>query len=1132
MDFPQLFPIFPHASRLSIPVLTYAPTRYAPPKGSSMPLKASPLLALLLLGACLSLNATGTEKMKATPSMQITHMQCEGLTNPLGVDLISPRLSWILESDRKGQSQTAYQILVAGSPDLLAKDESDRWNTGKVPSGQSINICYGGAALESGKAYFWKVRVWDKKGKPSDWSPVGTWSMGILNQGEWKGKWIGHDEIDKTYYLTNAAWIWFPEGDETLKFPFCTRYFRCTFDVSAGRNIKNAILHVTADDSAEFYLNGNLISSTKTHTKLSETEVGNLLRDGRNLIAVVARNADVGIGLNPAGVVGALEVQFSDGSSMRVSTDSTWKSIETAAAGWETLVYDDSQWKPVRVLGQVGMKPWGPKHGREDRLLPARWLRKEFILEKQVKRATVYMSGLGLSELYINGSKIGDHVLSPALSEYPKRVFYVTHDVTHSLDTGANALGVILGNGRYFAPRRLEPTPTQTYGYPKLLLQLHIEYSDGTVSDVVSDESWRLTTDGPITANNEYDGEEYDATREFGPWSEPGFNDGRWQTPEVVAAPGGALRAQMINPIRVVATITPVKVSELRPGVFVYDMGQNLVGWCRLHANGPGGTRISLRHAETLRSDGGLFLDNIRTAKANDIFTLKGGGEEVYEPRFTYHGFRYVELTGYPGRPDLSTLVGCVVNDDVKPAGEFSTSHPVINAVYKNIVWGVQGNYRSIPTDCPQRDERQGWLGDRSAESRGETFLFDVSRLYAKWVQDIADGQAENGSVSDVCPTYWPLFNDNVTWPSSTVIIPNALFEQYADTALIRDHYQSMVKWIDHMRGYIKEGVLEKDTYGDWCVPPENLELILTQDPLRKTAGGILSTTYFFYDLQLMARYATIIGKKSEAERFSTLARELKDGLNRRYYNDALGYYDNGSQTSCVLPLAFGMVPENARAKVFGHLIHKITEETNSHIGTGLVGGQWLSRVLADNGRADLAYTFATNTTYPSWGYMVEKGATTIWELWNGDKADPSMNSGNHVMLVGDLVIWFYEYLAGIKSDPNEPGFKHIVMRPTPVGDLHAVRATHNSPYGLIESSWQRNAQKFTWDVRVPVNSTATVYVPARKAGDVTEGGRPIRSAPGVKFIKMEGSSAQMEIESGVFHFQSTLPQEISVKTR
>jgi alpha-L-rhamnosidase len=1090
-----------------------------------MPPKAYPMLALLLLGACSSLNATGTESMKPTSHMRVTHLQCEGLTDPLGVDLTAPRLSWILESDQRGQSQSAYQILVAASPKQLAKDESDIWNSGKVPSSQSIHVPYAGGALASGKAYFWKVRAWDKEGKPSAWSPVAMWSMGVLNQTEWKGKWIGLDEVDKTYHLTDASWIWFPEGDATLMLPFCTRYFRGTFDIPAGRTIKSAMLHVTADDSAEFYVNGNLVCSSKTHTKLSEVEVRNFLHSGKNLIAVVARNADVGIGLNPAGVVGALEVQFSDESSMHVPTDSTWKSIETAAAGWETPAFDDTHWKKVRVLGPVGMKPWGPKHGREDRRLPARWLRKEFVLDKPVARATVHLSGLGLSELYINGKKIGDHVLSPALSEYPTRVFYVTYDVSPSLGAGANVLGVILGNGRYFAPRRLEPTTTQTYGYPKLMLQLHIEYADGTAGDVVSDESWKLNTDGPITANNEYDGEEYDAIKELGRWSEPGFNDGPWHPAKVVAAPGGALRAQMINPIRVVATLTPAKVTELRPGVFIYDMGQNMVGWCRLRVNGPRGTHVSLRHAETLLPDGDLFLDNIRSAKANDIYTLKGGGEEVYEPRFTYHGFRYVELTGYPGRPDLSTLVGCVVNDDVKSAGEFSCSHPVINTVYKSIVWGVQGNYRSIPTDCPQRDERQGWLGDRSAESRGETFLFDVSLLYAKWVQDMADGQASNGSVSDVCPTYWPLFNDNVTWPSSTVIIPNALFEQYADTALVKDHYPSMVKWIDHMSGYIKDGVLEKDTYGDWCVPPEELEFIHSKDPLRKTIGGILSTTYFYYDLQLMARYAVIVGKKADADRFSALARDLKDGLNRHYYNDSLGYYDNGSQTSCVLPLAFGMVPENAMSKVFGRLVHKITEETNYHIGTGLVGGQWLNRVLADNGRPDLAYKFATNTSYPSWGYMMEKGATTIWELWNGDKADPSMNSGNHVMLVGDLVIWLYEYLAGIKSDPQQPGFKHIVMRPTPVGDLRSVRATHMSPYGLVESSWQCKEKKFTWDVRVPVNSIATVYVPAMKPGDITEGGRPIRKVSGVKFIGMEGSYAVLEVGSGAFQFQSVLPK-------
>jgi alpha-L-rhamnosidase len=945
--------------------------------------------------------------------------------------------------------------------------------------------------------------------------------MGLLGDGEWKGKWIGMDGTDESHHLLKAHWIWYPGGDPSKSAPVGVRYFRRVFEVPQALTVRNAYLHVTADNQGTFALNGETVCTTQNLQDLTEVEVTRSLRPGKNILSVAVRNT--GDGPNPAGLVGILEIRFADGTSLLVRTDETWKTADTETAGWQTAGFEERAWVEVQVVGPIGIQPWGEKSTNTDRRLPARWLRKEFELDKPVRRATVYISGLGLSELEINGIKISDHVLSPALSEYPKRVYYVTHDVTSALASGKNALGVILGNGRFYAPRLGSPTVTQTYGYPKLLLQLVVEFKDGTVREIVSDESWTLSIDGPIVANNEYDGEEYDARKEFPGWSAPGFDDRNWKKVLAVSAPGGVLSAQMIKPIRVVNRVHPLSVTEKRPGVFIVDMGQNLVGWCRLRVRGARGTQVSLRHAETLKPDGELYMDNLRGAKVLDIYTLKGEGEEIFEPRFVYHGFRFAEVTGYPGKLDPAAIEGCVVNDDVESAGEFVCSHPVINRTYKSVMWGVQGNYRSILTDCPQRDERQGWLGDRAEESRGESFIFDVSTLHAKWVRDMADAQEFNGSISDVCPSYWPLYNDNVTWPSSAVIIPGMLFEQYADTALIQSHYPTMVRWIDHMSGYIKDGIIEKDNYGDWCVPPESPQMIHSQDPMRKTAPGILATSFFYHDLMLMTRYAALVGNTSDGRRFSELAATLKDGLNRRYFNEEKGYYDNGSQTSCVLPLAFDMVPQQQRSRVFSRLVQKITEESRGHVGTGLVGGQWLNRVLTEFGRADLAYKFATNITYPSWGYMMEKGATTIWELWNGDSADPAMNSGNHVMLVGDLVVWLYEHLAGIKADPESPGFKHIIMRPIPVGDLKFVRATHNSPHGRIESGWKIDAGRFVWDIRVPVNTTATVYVPAANADAVAESGTPLQKTVGVTYVKTEGTSVVLEVKSGEYHFSSQL---------
>jgi alpha-L-rhamnosidase len=802
--------------------------------------------------------------------------------------------------------------------------------------------------------------------------------------------------------------------------------------------------------------------------------------------------------------------------------DAADKSQWSGAASWTMGLLQPDDWKD-RWIGLDEPPPDRTRATNEvaSRRLAARWLRKDFTASRKVRRATVYFSGLGLSELYVNGQKVGDEVLSPGLTDYGHRVLYVTHDVTGLVRAGRNAVGVILGNGRFYAPRDKTPAPTHGYAFPKLRLQLELEYTDGTRDEIVSDASWKLTTAGPIQANNEYDGEEYDARREMPGWAKAGYDDSAWSPAAIVSAPDGKLAAQMMEPIRVTGTLNPIARTEPKPGVFIFDLGQNMVGWCRLKVRGPAGTTISLRHAEKLKADGTLYLDNLRTAKATDLYTLKGKGLEVYEPRFTYHGFRYVEVTGFPGKPGLASLAGRVVNDDVATAGDFTCSQPMINRIYRNIVWGVRGNYRSMPTDCPQRDERQGWLGDRSEESKGEAYLFDIAALYTKWLQDMADSQQENGSISDVCPPYWALYHDNVTWPGSAVIIPGTLLDQYADLRVIARQYPSMVKWIDHQSGYLTNGIIAKDNYGDWCVPPENPKLIHSQDPARKTAPEILATSYFYHCLMLMTRYATLLDKTDDATRFNALAGQLKAALNEKFYNRENGCYGNGSQTSCVLPLAFDMVSPEERPRVFSHLANKITEETKGHIGTGLVGGQWLNRVLAEGGRADLVYGFATNTTYPSWGYMVQQGATTVWELWNGDTADPAMNSGNHVMLVGDFIIWLYEDLAGIKSDPAQPGFKHLIMQPQLVGDLRRVKAWHLSPYGRVQSDWRREGANFDWRIAVPPNSTATLYLPASSADQITEGGKPIGKADRVKFLNLENGRAVLEIGSGAYHFVS-----------
>jgi alpha-L-rhamnosidase len=1065
----------------------------------------------------------GSAAPAAPATLQPVNLRCEYRADPLGIDIPRPRLSWTLEAGPgtpRGLRQSACQVLVASSRERLAIGHGDRWDSGRVQSDQSVHVLYEGKELASHEEVFWKVRVWDQDGGMSAWSIAGRWSMGILSPAAWNATWIGLDQQEEKNALAGVEWIWFPEGNPAEAAPIGQRFFRRTITLPAAQAIKEARFGITADNEFVLYVNGQQAASGNNFHAVTEVNVAPMLRPGANCFAVVARNT--GASPNPAGMAGLLRIEFIDAEPLVVSTVQTWKSSDTAGEGWAQTGYDDSLWPPARSLGPVGMAPWGQINGPDERSLPSRYLRKEIVVDRPVRRAVAYVSGLGLSELHINGQKAGDHVLSPGLTEYPKRVFYVTHDVTRMLRPGTNAIGVILGNGRYFAPRLKVPTDTITFGYPKLLLHLRVEHDEGPPSEWVSDTAWRLTTDGPIRANNEYDGEDYDARRELAGWSRPGYNDEAWQPAERVTAPGGVLAAQMPEPIRVVSTLKPISVTQPKPGMYVFDLGQNMVGWCRLRVTGPRGTIVRLRHAEVLRPDGTLYLDNIRSARVTDSYVLHGAGAEVYEPRFTYHGFRYVELTGFPGQPDLTVLEGRVVNDAVERAGEFTTSNQPLNQLYRNVRWGVQGNYRSLPTDCPQRDERQGWLGDRSAESKGETYLFHTAALYSKWLQDMEDAQRPTGSVPDVAPAYWPFYSDNVTWPSSTVIIPGSLLEQYGDTTIIARHYPSMRKWIDYMAGFIKDDLMPRDTYGDWCVPPEEQTLIHSQDPKRKTARAVLGTCYFYHDLRWIERYATLLGQTDDARRFGELADRLKAGFNRAFLKPELGQYDNGSQTSCVLPLAFGLVPPEHRQRVFAHLVDKITHESRGHVGTGLIGGQWLMRVLSDQGRTDLAYTLATQQDYPSWGYMASKGATTVWELWNGDTADPAMNSGNHVMLVGDLVIWMHEYLAGIKPDPDNPGFRHILMRPHPVGDLQYVKATHRSPYGWVASEWRKAPDRLEWNVTVPPNTMATLSVPARQVAGITEAGRPVREAPGLRFLRLEPGYAVFLAGSGRYAFSSS----------
>lgn len=762
--------------------------------------------------------------------------------------------------------------------------------------------------------------------------------------------------------------------------------------------------------------------------------------------------------------------------------------------------------------------------------LSARYFRKEFNASQDIKKATVYIAGLGHYELYLNGHQIGDQVLAQVPTDYTQSVKYNTFDVTADLQKGENAIGVTLGNGRFFTMRpKYKPKKIKEFGFPKMLLQLEIIYADGHKQRIISDDSWKFTADGPIRTNNEYDGEEYDATKELTNWTNTGYNASTWLKPKLVDAPGGKLEGQMNEFIKVVKIVKPIGLSQLKPGSWILDMGQNMAGWLQMKVKGKRADKVTLRYAETLQKGGDLFVANLRDAKVTDTYTLNGGAAETWHPVFVFHGFRYVEIDGWPGTPSLDDFEGQAVSDDMDNIGRFETSDTLINRIYQNAWWGILSNYKGMPIDCPQRNERMPWLGDRAVGSLGEGFVFDNDKLYAQWLDDIEQSQKADGSLPDVAPAYWNYYSDNMTWPGTYILIADMLYTQYGDKGPIKKHYASMKKWLDYMRDkYVKGDLMTKDKYGDWCVPPESATLIHTKDTLRTTNGELIASAYYYRLLTLMGRFADLVKKPQDRAAFESQAAKTASAFNQKFLDKKTFRYDNNAVTANLLPLFFGITPQADRKAVFENIVNKIVNENGSHISTGVVGTQWLMRGLTGYGRPDVALNIVNQTDYPSWGYMVKHGATTIWELWNGDTADPAMNSHNHVMLLGDLIAWFYQDLAGIAA--SEPGFKNIRMKVTAISGLDSVKSTYKTPYGMIASNWVKTPGEFRWKITVPPNSKAMVTLPAKDLPDINESSQSIAKQKDIKYLGAKDGGQMVEIGSGTYEFHIRDFKELTFK--
>lgn len=730
--------------------------------------------------------------------------------------------------------------------------------------------------------------------------------------------------------------------------------------------------------------------------------------------------------------------------------------------------------------------------------LAARYLRKDFIIkQKQISRATAYVAGLGLYKMYVNGTLLGgNEALTPMPSDYRKTIYYRHYDITPILRSDSNAVGVVLGNGRFFPMRQNKAWKAPVFGFPKCRVNIIVEYSDGTSERIVTDETWKITASGPIRANNEYDGEEYDARLELGNWTLPSYDDSAWEKAERSAVPDGVLTLQTApamreTPLRDSRAGSP-KVSLVsamgKPSAYVIDFGQNMAGWVAFKPSGNAGDTIRLRYAERLNADGTLYTANLRDAHSEDIYVCNGEekGRKEWHSTFAYHGFRYVEVTGME-EVRAEMFEARVVSDEMHRSGTFACSDQTLNTVVKNARWGILSNYKGMPVDCPQRNERQPWLGDRTVGALGESFLFDNAELYAKWMRDICEAQRSDGCIPDVAPAFWNYYTDDVTWPAALPFCCDMLMRQYGDVKTMKSAYPYMKKWMNHIvERYTKDGIVTKDKYGDWCMPPESAELVHSEDPARQTDGALIATAYTVKCLELLERFAALQQLSDDAKTWKSLRESYAAAFDKRFRN-ADNTYSNNTPTASVLALAFGLVPENLKEEVAQNLVRRIMNDYDAHIPCGVIGTSWLLRTLTEMGRGDLACFIATQKSFPSWGYMVEHGATTIWELWNGDTANPSMNSGNHVMLLGDLLTWCFEYLGGIRQDGD--AYRHMVLNPDfTLGQITHAEAGYDTPYGRLESRWKREGSMVKWMVSVPPCATADVVLPDGKVEKVGSG--------------------------------------------
>ncbi|MFI6650483.1 alpha-L-rhamnosidase [Streptomyces sp. NPDC050529] len=1024
---------------------------------------------------------------------RVTTPTVEYVQHPLGLDAQHPRLSWPIASDEPNVQQSAYQVRVASTASNLA--HPDVWDSGRVTSGESVLVTYAGPQLKPRTRYFWSVRVWDTAGGESGWSTPSWWETGLMDPAQWSAEWVSAPPaLTDAPSLESSAWIWFPEGDPANSAPAGTRWFRRTIDVPDG--LTAAALAISADNVYAISVNGTEVAHTDLATDHegwrhpAVVDVLAQLTPGKNVVAVSAANASEGA----AGLIAALSLHTASGEQSIV-TDASWKSTDKEPAeNWRGPDFDDSGWPAAKEAAAWGAGPWG-------KIVPgafaANQLRHEFTLpRKKVSRARLYATALGLYEAHLNGRRVGRDQLAPGWTDYRERVQYQTYDVTTLLQPGSNAIGAYVAPGWYagnvgmFGPHQ--------YGErPALLTQLEVDFTDGTSQRVASGTDWRAAS-GPIVSADLLSGETYDARKETAGWTSPGFDDRTWSGVRGAgdAAPG-LIVAQVDGPVRVARELPAKKVTEPSPGVFVFDLGQNMVGSVRLRVAGEAGTTVRLRHAEVLNPDGTLYTANLRTAAATDSYILKGGGAETYEPRFTFHGFRYVEVTGLPGTPPANTVTGRVMHTSAPFTFEFETNVPMLNKLHSNITWGQRGNFLSIPTDTPARDERLGWTGDINVFAPTAAYTMESARFLSKWLVDLQDAQTAEGAFTDVAPIVGNVGNGAAGWGDAGVTVPWALYQAYGDRQVLKDAWPSIQAWLKYLEKN-SDGLLRPaGGYGDWL----NIS--------DETPKDVIATAYFAHSADLAARTAAELDE--DPAPFLGLFARIRKAFQTAYVA-AGGRVKGDTQTAYVLSLSMDLLPDALREAAADRLIELI-EAKDWHLSTGFLGTPRLLPVLTATGHTDVAYRLLQQRSFPSWGYQIDKGSTTMWERWDSIQPDgsfqtPDMNSFNHYAY-GSVGEWMYTNIAGISA--GRPGFREIVIRPRPGGDVTSARATFASVYGPVSTDWEQRPGGIDLRCTTPPNTTAEVWVPTDAPDSV--------SHTRATLVRKEDGCAVYQVGSGSHRF-------------